>query len=232
MANYRHLVFFTGAGMSVESGIPTYRGSGGVWAQYNYQEYACQEAFERDPEKVWDFHDRRRELIAGCQPNAGHRIIAKAAAHYPRVTVITQNIDGLHQRAGSREVIELHGSIWRLVCAATGEVRENFEVPLRNRRCRPDCYWRPDIVWFGDPLRAETIEAAVAALKDCDLFLSIGTSAVVYPAARLPLIAMESGAHTIEINPEETELSSLYRETRRQTASEALRELFPALAAV
>ncbi len=229
MQKFRHLVFFTGAGMSVESGIPTYRGSGGVWAQYNYREYACQEAFDRDPEKVWDFHDQRRKLIAGCQPNLGHRIIARAAACYPRVTVITQNIDGLHQRAGSREVIELHGSIWRLYCDVTGDTREDFSVPLANRRCHGDCYWRPDIVWFGDPLRQETIDAAVAALADCDLFLSIGTSAVVYPAARLPLIAIEGGAHTIEINPEATELSPLYRETRRQKASQALAELFPEL---
>ncbi|MBN2331629.1 MAG: NAD-dependent deacylase [Deltaproteobacteria bacterium] len=229
MEPYQHLVFFTGAGMSVESGIPTYRGAGGVWAQYRYQEYACQEAFEQNPEKVWDFHDQRREKIAGCQPNRGHRIIAAAETFYPRVTVITQNIDGLHQRAGSTRVIELHGSIWRLRCEATDEVVENFELPLGNRHTSAGTYWRPDIVWFGDPLREETINEAVAALGDCDLFLSIGTSAVVYPAARLPLIAMERGARTIEINPEATPLSQHYRESRRQKAAIALAELFPQL---
>ncbi|MBN2233425.1 MAG: NAD-dependent deacylase [Deltaproteobacteria bacterium] len=225
----RHVVFFTGAGISVESGIPTYRGAGGVWSQYRYEDYACQEAFERDPEKVWDFHDRRREMIAACAPNDGHRIIAAAAGHYPRVTVITQNIDGLHQRAGSAGVIELHGSIWRIRDDTTGDIREDFSVPLARRQCGAGCWWRPDIVWFGDPLREDDIDRAVAALEDCDLFIAIGTSGAVYPAARLPLIAVERNIRAIEINPEPTPLSDTYPEVRRQPAAVALKELFPGL---
>jgi len=226
--NYnQHIVFFTGAGMSVESGIPTYRGTGGVWKEYNYREYACQEAFERDPEKVWNFHDQRRQKIADCRPNRGHEIIAGTEKLFSRITVITQNIDGLHQRTGSTKVIELHGSIWRLYCRPTGRLIENFELPLENRCCHGEHYWRPDIVWFGDPLREENIREAVAAMESCDLFISIGTSAVVYPAAHLPLIAMKNGARTIEINPEETPLSSEYQEIYRQSASKALAEIFP-----
>ncbi|HIE06410.1 MAG TPA: hypothetical protein EYP64_00035 [Desulfarculaceae bacterium] len=120
MTESQNIVFFTGAGLSVESGIPTYRGQGGIWEDYNYQEYACQEAFASEPEKVWDFHDKRRAMIKSCDPNPAHRIIAEVQRRYPQTTIITQNIDGLHQRAGARNVIELHGSIWRLRCSESG----------------------------------------------------------------------------------------------------------------
>ena len=227
MKGFQHIVFFTGAGLSVESGIPTYRGQGGVWENYNYQEYACQEAFERDPEKVWDFHDKRRSMIKSCSPNPGHEIIAKVQQQHPRTTIITQNIDGLHQRAGARDVIELHGSIWRLHCPESDDIEENFEVPLKQKRCGTRSWWRPDIVWFGDPLREETIKAALNALQQCDLFLCIGTSAVVYPAAQMPQIAIDNGAETIEINPEETPISAIFSRRMRTSASRALKELFP-----
>jgi len=227
MKDFQHIVFFTGAGLSVESGIPTYRRQGGVWENYNYREYACQEAFESDPEKVWDFHDKRRALIAGCEPNPAHRIIAEVQRRHPRTTIITQNIDGLHQRAGARDVIELHGSIWRLRCPENGVVEDNFEVPLGQRRCGRDSWWRPDIVWFGDSLREDTINLALEALQQCDLFLCIGTSAVVYPAARMPQTAVDNGAETIEINPEETPISALFQRCMRSSASPALAELFP-----
>ncbi len=227
MKDFQHIVFFTGAGLSVESGIPTYRGQGGVWENYDYQEYACQEAFEKDPEKVWDFHDKRRAMIKSCVPNSAHEIIAKVQQHHPRTTIITQNIDGLHQRAGAQDVIELHGSIWRLRCSNSGDIVENFETPLKQRRSNHDSWWRPDIVWFGDPLREETINAALNALQKCDLFLCIGTSAVVYPAAQMPQIAINNGAETIEINPEETPISNLFKHRIKTSASLALKELFP-----
>ncbi len=231
MDKYKCIVFFTGAGISAESGIPTYRGSGGVWKKYNYQDYACAEAFYRDPEKVWDFHDQRRAMIKSCEPNLAHKIIAKLQQQRPQTSVITQNIDGLHQRAGARRVIELHGSIWRLRPPESGgRVVENFETPLKERKCGENAWWRPDIIWFGDALHQETIDLALTALKKCDLLISIGTSAVVYPAARMPEIAIDNGAGTIEINPEKTPISHLFQRSIRDSASQALSSLFPELA--
>jgi NAD-dependent deacetylase len=227
---YKRIVFFTGAGISVESGIPTYRGAGGVWKDYNYQDYACQEAFLRNPEKVWDFHDQRRALIKNCEPNLAHRIIAKIQHHQSKTCIITQNIDGLHQRAGASRVLELHGSIWRLRSQENSLIVENFETPLKERKCDNNTWWRPDIIWFGDPLNQETINLALSALKKCDLLICIGTSAVVYPAAQMPEIAINNGADTIEINPERTPISHLFQRCLRDSASQALSSLFPEFA--
>ena len=225
LADFERPLFFTGAGLSAESGIPTYRGQGGIWHEYNYEEYACQRAFDLDPERVWDFHDLRREKAAEAEPSGGHRIIARVQQECPGARIVTQNIDGLHQRAGCTDVIELHGSLWRLRCAATGTVVENFEVPLAQRKCAGDCYWRPDIVWFEDPMNREALWAAERALRQCDLLISIGTSGVVYPAAELPRIATERGVPSVEINPEETAVSGLYREHMRGGAFEMLSKL-------
>ena len=147
LQDYRSIVFFTGAGMSAESGIPTYRGHGGIWSQYRYEEYACQRAFDRDPEKVWDFHDLRRAKVASCEPNAGHRLIAELQGDPSRrVSIITQNIDGMHQRAGARDVVELHGSLWRVRCDREEIIRADTTVPMQPRRCACGAYFRPDIV--------------------------------------------------------------------------------------
>jgi len=227
---YKRIVFFTGAGISVESGIPTYRGTGGVWKDYNYQDFACQEAFLRNPEKVWDFHDQRRALIKSCKPNQAHKIIAKIQHQQPKTHIITQNIDGLHQRAGASRVIELHGSIWRLRSPENGLIVEDFETPLKERKCGKNAWWRPDIIWFGDSLNQETINTALTALEKCDLLISIGTSAVVYPAAQMPEIAINNGADTIEINPETTPISHLFQRCLRDSASQALSSLFPEFA--
>jgi len=218
-----HVVFFTGAGMSAESGVPTYRGKGGIWKQYDYEDYACQEAFERDPERVWEFHNYRRELVGKCEPNAGHRLVARCEERLPRVTVVSQNIDGLHQLAGSEQVLELHGSLWRLRCDACGWRGESREAPLEQPRC-PDCqaFKRPDIVWFGDSLFPEVLRAVEQALTSCDLLIAIGTSAVVYPAAQMPLMAKQAGATLVEINPEPTPLSGAYDHRLRGTATEML----------
>ena len=170
-------------------------------------------------------------MIKSCNPNPAHEIIAKVQQHHPQTTIITQNIDGLHQRSGAQDVIELHGSIWRLRCPESGDIKENFEVPLKQRRCGTgSSCWRPDIVWFGDSLREETIKATLNALQQCDLFLCIGTSAVVYPAAQMPQIAIDNGAETIEINPEETPISAFFSRRMRTSASLALKELFPEFA--
>ncbi len=222
-SDFERIVFFTGAGMSAESGIPTFRGKGGMWAQYNYEEYACQRAFEANPEKVWDFHDIRRETVAKCDPNPGHRIVAKVQEKQPGTLIVTQNIDGMHQRAGARDVAELHGSLWRVRCDPCNIVREDKTVPMSPRK-HDACggYWRPDIVWFEDQLDHRIVRRAREAMEECDLLVSIGTSAVVHPAAELPRIAKQHGAMTIEINLEDTPMSHLYTHRLRGKASEML----------
>ncbi len=224
-ADFERIVFFTGAGLSVESGIPTYRGKGGLWHEYNYEDFACQRAFDRAPDRVWDFHDKRRAAIGACAPNEGHKIIADVQRENSRTKIITQNIDGLHQRAGATDVVELHGSIWRIRCDACFRTELSNETPLGERRCSCGRYWRPDIVWFEDALHDKTVRAAEQALVECDLFVSIGTSAVVYPAAAMPQIAQRAGATLIEINPEETQASHLYEHPLRGPASAMLRTL-------
>jgi NAD-dependent deacetylase len=224
---FSRIVFFTGAGLSAESGIPTYRGAGGVWRRYNYEDYACQRAFDRDPARVWDFHEKRREAIARCEPNAAHRLIAAIQAARPGSTVVTQNIDGLHQRAGSTEVVELHGSLWRLRCEAEGRRFADLSMPLASRRCACGAWLRPDVVWFEDPLEADVVERAIRAIEACDCLVSVGTSALVYPAAELPVIAMRAGATTVEINPEETPLSPYYEQRLRGAATAMLPALWP-----
>lgn len=225
--DFHHVVFFTGAGMSAESGVPTYRGKGGIWKHYDYERYACQPAFERDPVGVWEFHNYRRELVGRCQPNDGHRFVTACEQLVPHVTVVTQNIDGLHERAGSSTVHELHGSLWRSRCDTCSFRATEFDAPLTEIHC-PNCraFKRPDIVWFGDMLSADVIESAMSALRNCDLLVSIGTSAVVYPAAELPFVAKQSGAHLVEINPDDTPMSHVYDTCLRTTASDGLRELF------
>jgi len=221
-ADFQRILFFTGAGLSAESGIPTYRGSGGIWAEYDYEDYACQRAFVRDPEKVWDFHDKRRAAVGACEPNDGHRIIAEVQRERAGTSVVTQNIDGLHQRSGATGVVELHGSLWRVRCDREHIVRDDTSVPMSPRKCSCGAYWRPDIVWFEDALDQRTLERAHELLASCDLLVSVGTSGVVYPAAELPRIAMRSGATTVEINLDDTPVSPLYQHRLRGTASDML----------
>ena len=237
IADFSRIVFFTGAGMSAESGVPTYRGKGGIWKEYDYESCACQRAFDHDPEHVWEFHDYRRGLVGKCAPNDGHRLVARCEAVLPSVTVVTQNIDGLHQAAGSQRVLELHGSLWKLRCDRCGWRGEDRSAPVEDHLC-PVCkaagtttklgtpvYKRPDIVWFGDNLRADVIAEVREALATCDLLIAIGTSAVVYPAADMPLIAKRAGARLVEINPDDTPLSSIYETCMRTTATEGLAQL-------
>lgn len=225
LENYAHIVFFTGAGMSKESGVPTYRGAGGIWQEYDYTRYACQTAFNARPEDVWEFHNYRRTLYGKCDPNAAHRLIVELEAKH-QVTVVTQNIDGLHQLAGSTRVIELHGSLWKLICQECGRTGEDRSAPLEDPHC-PDCgaWWRPAIVWFGDAIDASVFSHAEEALLAADLFVSIGTSGVVYPAAGLPQVAKAGGATMVEVNPEATELSPLYDVHLRGPATEMLPKL-------
>jgi len=223
---YKHIVFFTGAGMSAESGIPTYRGHGGIWSKYRWEEFACQDAFDADPEKVLKFHELRRETVLACNPHAGHDAIAALEKKHPLITVVTQNIDGMHQRAGNRNVIELHGSLWCLRCPYHG-ISEDIGKKYQRYKCKKCGSWlRPDITWFGDMLNQDVMNEAILSIRRCDLFVSIGTSGVVYPAAGFPRLAKENNAQCIEINPEANEMSSLYDQTIRDSAGKALPELF------
>ena len=223
---YNHIVFFTGAGMSAESGVPTYHGQGGIWSQYNWEDYACQTAFENDPQKVLEFHEVRRRAVLSCNPHAGHQTIADLERSHPQVTVVTQNIDGMHHRAGSQRVIELHGSLWRLRCGCQ-DPREDTGENFKSYRCGSCGEWlRPDIIWFGDALKPEVVAAAISAIGACDLFISVGTSGVVWPAAGFPEHATQAGARCVEINPEATEFSGIYDDTIREPAGSALPALF------
>lgn len=225
---FRHIVFFTGAGMSVESGVPTYRGRGGIWNQYNYEEYACQQAFDADPAKVLDFHELRRARVLDCAPHAGHLHLARLQAAFPLVEVITQNIDGMLQRAGVRVAAELHGSLWRMRCALHGLAVDAAAAPFRHRRC-PQCstWLRPDITWFEDNVDAAVFAHARRLVAQADLFVSVGTSGAVWPAAGFAQQAQRANARMVEINPEDNEASSLYPMQVRASASEAIPALFP-----
>jgi len=217
---YTNVVFFTGAGMSAECGVPTYRGSGGIWHKYNWEEYACQNAFENEPEKVLEFHEIRRKVVSKCEPHAGHHFIAELQEADKNISIITQNIDGMHQRAGSVDVIELHGSLWRFRCDDCGMVINDIGEKFTKTRCECGQYLRPDIVWFGDMLNMTTINQATKMIENCDLFISIGTSGVVWPAAGFPQAAKNNGAYCIEMNMERTELSYLFDKVINCKASE------------
>ncbi len=224
---YKRIVFFTGAGMSAESGVPTYRGEGGVWHEYNWREYACQEAWETDPKKVFDFHDLRREEALKCFPHKGHEVITAIQEVHANVLVVTQNIDGMHQRAGSNNVIELHGSIWRVRCDREGWVKDDLNHgPFEKRKCDCGACLRPDIIWFSDMLDPDTVRQADAAVSQCDLFISIGTSGVVWPAAGYPQLAKSTGALCIELNPQPSEQSLIYDRVYKGKAGELLPQLF------
>jgi NAD-dependent deacetylase len=203
------LVALTGAGISAESGVPTFRGEQGLWRRFRPEDLATPGAFGRDPRLVWEWYDWRRERIAPCQPNAAHLTLADMEAALPDMMLVTQNVDGLHQLAGSRRVLELHGSIWRTRCTSCGRVAENRQVPLPEvpPRCACGGLLRPDVVWFGEPLPQAILQAAWDAATRCRLMLVVGTSALVHPAASLPQVAMDHGAYVVEVNVSATPLT-------------------------
>jgi NAD-dependent deacetylase len=205
----RRVLVLTGAGVSAESGVPTFRGPGGLWRQYRPEDLATPEAFARDPLLVWEWYAWRRELIAPLRPNAAHRAIARLEARTPEFLLATQNVDGLHTAAGSARVVELHGTIWRLRCTACARASEDRRVPLPELppRCACGGRLRPDVVWFGEALPDEAVQRALEAAQAADAVLVVGTSSLVYPAAALPRIARAAGAFVVEINPEATPLS-------------------------
>ncbi len=226
LQDYEHVVFFTGAGLSAESGVPTYRGTGGIWNEYRWQDCACQRAFNRDPQSVLAFHELRRSKVLECEPHAGHRHLAALQSAHAGITVITQNIDGLLQRAGVRVSAELHGSLWRVRCAC-GVREDSTAGAYQQRQCEKCERWlRPNITWFEDNVDRTVFSRATARVDAADLFVSVGTSGAVWPAAGFAQQAQASGARMIEINPEPTEASALYAEHIRLPASQALPAVF------
>ena len=204
----------TGAGVSTESGIPAFRGFGGLWEEFKPEELATPEAFARDPEKVWKWYDWRRQMIQGVQPNDGHRALVQMESLFPRYFLFTQNIDGLHQAAGSKQVYELHGNIWRGQCVKEKSRFEFLETPLKTIPPVHSCgsLIRPDVVWFGEPLPADILRTAWNVAANCDVFMLIGSSATVEPAASLAFIAQENGAVVVEINEEATAVTEIANE--------------------
>lgn len=232
LAGADHVAVLTGAGVSAESGVPTFReAQRGLWARYDPEQLATPEAFLGYPELVWEWYAWRRRIVSTVEPNPAHYALAEMAEQVPRFTLITQNVDGLHQRAGSEGVLELHGNIMRTKCFDCDQtaikVKENVgtteQTPLRCNYCGG--MLRPDVVWFGESLPADAINRAYNAARSCDLFFSIGTSTLVYPAASLPAQAMSQGIPTVEINPHSTPLTSSVAYALNGPAGELLPQL-------
>ena len=228
----RHVCVLTGAGISAESGIPTFRDSlTGLWADFRPEDLATPEAFERDPKFVWQWYEWRRELIRQARPNDGHRALAELARLLPQLTLVTQNVDGLHQRAGSPAVVEYHGNILRDRCVAEQVVAERSRESGGDLPRCAACggLLRPDVVWFGEMIPGDALLAAEAAALDCDAFLSIGTSSLVYPAAGLAEVALRRGVPVIEVNPNPTDLTPLADVVLQAPAGQALPQILAAL---
>jgi len=221
------IVALTGAGISAESGEPTFRGADGLWNQFRAEDLATPEAFVRDPRLVWEWYDWRRSLIACAEPNPGHRALAELERRKDAFTVVTQNIDGLHDRAGSQRICKLHGDIWSVRCTGCGKRRHDARVPLPELppHCECGALLRPDVVWFGEPLPAEIWQQAEQAIFEAEVLLVVGTSAVVHPAADLVWLARSRGARVIEVNLGQTALSSQVDRSLRGKAGEILPQL-------
>jgi NAD-dependent deacetylase len=213
LRNSRRLLVLTGAGVSAESGIPTFRGTDGLWRKHRSEELATPEAFERDPKLVWEWYQYRRNLIAQAAPNAAHKAIVRLEDLFSDFLLVTQNVDGLHRRAGSKKIAELHGNIFREKCSRDGSIAEGTSNGDTPRRCQCGAYLRPDVVWFGEPLPHHVIELAFDFAGRCDAMMVVGTSGVVHPAASLPSIAKSHNTWVLEVNLEPTPITDLADES-------------------
>ena len=223
--DFRKIVFVTGAGISQESGIPTFRGNEGLWRNYDPMKLATIDAFYDDPKLVWEWYNDRRKNILNAQPNEGHKAIAELEK-YAEVVVLTQNIDGLHQRGGSTKVLELHGSIIKIKCTVCDYNEEmKSEISTVPPMCKCGNILRPDVVWFGEGLPQDVWQEAMMHASQCDLMIIAGTSLVVSPANTLPLYAKQNNAFLLEINPENTEMSSEMNMEIRNSSAIALPKL-------
>jgi len=250
LSGARSLCVLTGAGVSAESGVPTFRDPDGLWKKYPIEELATPEAFSRNPMLVWEWYAWRRELMRDAQPNPAHYALADLEDQFAMrpgasFTLVTQNVDGLHERAGSRNILRLHGSVWDLRCTECGCEREDHAVPLDPFPPQCECpahgegqktgqgtgrcsaMMRPAVVWFGEMLPEAALRQSLQAAAASDVFLVVGTSSLVHPAASLPLVAKQQGARLIEINPDPTPLSGLADLTLTGKAGEILAALRP-----
>ena len=211
LAAAQSITVLTGAGISADSGVPTFRGAEGLWRNFRAEDLATPEAFDRDPRLVWEWYNWRRELIATKKPNPAHAAIAELERRCAQFWLITQNVDGLHRTAGSQRLSEIHGNIWMVRCTACGQVTENRDVPIQILPICRDCrnLLRPHIVWFGESLAEEDLQRSYTAFQASDLCLVIGTSGVVYPAAGFASIAKNAGAFVAEINLGQTPQTDL-----------------------
>lgn len=231
--NAKRVVALTGAGVSAESGVPTFRDAQtGLWEKYEPTELATPQAFLRNPKLVWDWYQWRREKVLAVEPNPGHLALVELAHLIPKFTLVTQNVDGLHQQAGSQDVIELHGSLMRAKCFDQHHIADCWPD---DSECRPpvcpQCgsQMRPDVVWFHEQLPDKAINEALSVSQQCDVFLSIGTSSLVHPAAALASIAIQSGATVIEINPNRTPLTAEATYMLQGPSGEVLPDLIVAM---
>jgi NAD-dependent deacetylase len=211
LARVRAVTVLTGAGISADSGVPTFRGADGLWRNFRAEDLATPDAFARDPRLVWEWYNWRRELIATKQPNSAHYALAELERRIDRFWLITQNVDGLHRAAGSTQLSEIHGNIWTVRCTECGRIATNREVPIL---WPPSCsrcgaLVRPHIVWFGESLAVEDVRQSYDALQSCEMLLIIGTSGIVYPAASFASVAKAQGAFVVEINLDVTPNSEI-----------------------
>lgn len=224
----RAVCVLTGAGISAESGVPTFRGADGLWKKFRPEELANFDAFIRNPQLVWEWYNYRRHLIEKVVPNDGHQALVRMEGLVERFTLVTQNVDNLHHRAGSKYVLELHGNIMRSYCIGCGtkDNQPDFSGEKKIPQCkRCGGLIRPDVVWFGEMLPQDIFAEAERAARECDVFISVGTSAIVYPAASLPQTAKQAGAHTVEVNVESTDQSRLFDESILGKAGEILPQI-------
>ena len=225
----KRVVVLTGAGVSAESGVPTFRGTDGIWNKFKAEDLATFDSFISKPELVWEWYNWRRDLISKVQPNPGHFAIAEMEKMFQAFWLITQNVDGLHQRAGSKKVLTLHGNIFESFCI---DCKKRYDDPPFKDglpRCSCGGLIRPDVVWFGEQLDPDTLTHAFEVSEKAEVFLSVGTSAVVMPAASLPVVAKRSGAYVVEINPERTEISGMLDEFIEGNSGEILPEIIKRL---
>lgn len=207
----KYLLVITGAGISNESGIPTFRGADGLWKNYRAEELATPWVFERDPETVWKWYDWRRGIIGKAEPNPGHLAIKELENRFENFLLITQNVDGLHGRTGIKKIVEIHGNLWRVRCTREGTTSMLMDVPLASipPRCQCGALLRPDVVWFGESIPGEALDQSFRALEMCDTLIVAGTSGAVYPVASFPQTVKNNGGFVIEVNTEETPISHI-----------------------
>ncbi len=227
LAGARRVAVLTGAGISADSGVPTFRGTDGLWKNFRAEELATPEAFARDPSLVWEWYNWRRELIATKSPNAAHHALVELERRVERFWLITQNVDGLHPDAGSRKLSEIHGNIWKVRCTQCRQVHRNREVPIPILPLCPACggLLRPHIVWFGESLDPDDLDRSAAAVGSCEVLLIIGTSGIVYPAASFASLAKQAGAFVAEVNLDPTPNSQIVDVAVGGRAAEVVPEL-------